>query len=441
MGTVEYEILKEKENEMKSIIIAHPGKQHSFHTAIGVKKTGFRMQYCTTVYDKPGSLTHFIKRFLSKNDSEKANTRRNSEIKDSEVCQILEWYGLYQLFMMRRNISGDRYNKINDSLNVKFGHRVAKLAKKTHVDAVISYDNNSMTLFSDLKRMSPETIRILDVSAANRIYMKEIYKSDLQLSPDFADKLKEECPIIESEKVCERVQKEIELSQYFLVGSSFVKKSLEYSGVKSEQIYICPYGVDTSKFYRKALKIRTESEPIRFVFVGGTKQLKGLSYMLQAFQKVDHTKATFTIIGADNLYEKLKEKYAKDVNFAGMILHDKMPEVLQDYDVMVFPSLGEGFSLSMVEAMACGLPVISSTNTGANDFIENSKNGFIVPIQDTDALVDKMQWFIKHHEEIPRMGKNAIKTASALTWDNYHKKVAAAIRKIVEHEKESRFAG
>ena len=399
------------------------------------------MQYCTTVYDKPGSLTHFIKRFLSKNDSEKANTRRNSEIKDSEVCQILEWYGLYQLFMMRRNISGDRYNKINDSLNVKFGHRVAKLAKKTHVDAVISYDNNSMTLFSDLKRMSPETIRILDVSAANRIYMKEIYKSDLQLSPDFADKLKEECPIIESEKVCERVQKEIELSQYFLVGSSFVKKSLEYSGVKSEQIYICPYGVDTSKFYRKALKIRTESEPIRFVFVGGTKQLKGLSYMLQAFQKIDHTKATFTIIGADNLYEKLKEKYAKDVNFAGMILHDKMPEVLQDYDVMVFPSLGEGFSLSMVEAMACGLPVISSTNTGANDFIENSKNGFIVPIQDTDALVDKMQWFIKHHEEIPRMGKNAIKTASALTWDNYHKKVAAAIMEIVEHEKESRFAG
>ena len=91
--------------------------------------------------------------------------------------------------------------------------------------------------------------------------------------------------------------------------------------------------------------------------------------------------------------------------------------------------------------MACGLPVISSTNTGANDFIENSKNGFIVPIQDTDALVDKMQWFIKHHEEIPRMGKNAIKTASKLTWNNYHEKVGAAVREIMKHEKESRFVG
>ena len=92
---------------MKSIIIAHPGKQHSFQTAVGVKKTGFHMEYCTTVYDKPGSLTNFIKRFLNKNDSEKANTRRSSKIKDTEVHQILEWYGLYQLFMMRRNISGD----------------------------------------------------------------------------------------------------------------------------------------------------------------------------------------------------------------------------------------------------------------------------------------------------------------------------------------------
>lgn len=420
---------------MKLIIIAHPGKQHSFQTAIGVKKTGFRMEYCTTVYDKPGSLTHFIKRFLNKNDSEKANTRRSQSINDFEVHQILEWYGLYQLFMMRRNISGEQYNKINDSLNVKFGHRVAKLAKRMHADVVVSYDNDSLALFSDLSKNSPDTIRILDMAAANRIYMKKVYEEDCKLSPDFAAKLKEECPIIESKAVCDRIQKEIELSQYFLVGSSFVKKSLEYSGVASERIYLCPYGVDTSEFCRKEFKIRGESEPIRFVFVGGTKQLKGLSYMLQAFQKVNHAKATFTIIGADNLDIKLKEKYATDVDFVGMILHDKMPEVLQNYDVMIFPSLGEGFSLSMVEALACGLPIISSTNTGVNDFIEDGENGFIVPVQDTNAIVDKMQWFINHREEIPRMGRNAIKTASELTWDNYHETVAAAIKEIVEHEK------
>lgn len=420
---------------MKSIAVVHPGKQHSFQTAKAVKLAGASLEYFTTVYDKPGSLTHAVKPFLGKTDSEKANTRRCTDLNDDEVKQFFEWYGLYQLLMMRMHITGEEYDRINDRLNVWFGHRVARHLKRENVDLVISYDNNSATLFSDLKEKAPNIIRVLDVSAANRVYMKKIYEEDLQVSPEFADKLKDECPILGDQSICERIQEEINLSQYFLVGSSFVKKSLEYSGVKPEQIYVCPYGVDTDKFCRERIEIRPDEEPIRFVFIGGTKQLKGLSYMLQAFQQIDNKKATFTIIGTDNICSDLKEKYAKNVTFLGMILHKKMPEVLQNYDVMLFPSLGEGFGLSMAEAMACGLPVISTANTGAYDIVSDAQNGFIVPIQDADAIANKMQWFINNREEIPRMGQNAMKTVSELTWDNYYKQVAAAIGEIIEREK------
>lgn len=420
---------------MKSIAVVHPGKQHSFQTAMAIKLAGANLEYFTTVYDKPGSLTHAVKPFLGKADSEKANTRRCTDFNDDEVKQAFEWYGLYQLLMMRMHITGRQYDRINDQLNVWFGHRVAKRLKRENIDLVISYDNNSATLFSDLKEKAPNIIRVLDVSAANRIYMKKIYEEDLQLSPDFADKLKDECPILGDQAICERIQEEIDLSQYFLVGSSFVKKSLEYSGVKAEQIYVCPYGVDTSQFYRKEFKTRNVDEVIRFVFVGGTKQLKGLSYMLEAFQQLDHTKATFTIIGSDNIAPDLKTKYAQDVNFLGMILHDEMSRTLQNYDVMVFPSLGEGFSLSIVEAMACGLPIISSTNTGVNDFIVEGENGFLVPIQNADAIAEKMQWFINHREEIPRMGRNAMNDASNMTWENYYRKIGIALENIMACEK------
>lgn len=426
---------------MNLIIVSHPGKQHSFQTAYAIEKTSYDLEYCTTVYDKAGSLTRFVKPFLGKKDTTKANTRRCEQIPDEKVHQILEWYGLYQLFMQRQRISGDTFNKINDRLNVWFGHRVAKIAKKRNAIAVISYDNNSMTLFSDLQENAPNIVRILDVSAANRIYMKKIYEEDCRLSSDFADKLREECPVIQSDEVCQRIQKEIDLSQYFLVGSTFVKESLEYSGVKPEQIYVCPYGVDTSCFYRKEFRMREENEPIRFVFVGGTKQLKGLSYMLDAFQMIDHKKATFTIVGADNLSAELKAKYANDVIFAGMIPHDKIGDTLQNYDVMVFPSLGEGFSLAVTEAMACGLPIISSTNTGVNDFIVDGRNGFIIPVQSSDAIAKKMRWFINHREQIPEMGENAIKTAKSLTWEMYHKKVAVAVEEIIEREKKNNSFG
>ena len=89
----------------------------------------------------------------------------------------------------------------------------------------------------------------------------------------------------------------------------------------------------------------------------------------------------------------------------------------------------------MAEAMACGLPVISTANTGAYDIVSDAQNGFIVPIQDADAIANKMQWFINNREEIPRMGQNAMKTVSELTWDNYYKQVAAAIGEIIEREK------
>ena len=84
-----------------------------------------------------------MKPFLGKTDSEKANTRRCTDLNDDEVKQFFEWYGLYQLLMMRMHITGEEYDRINDRLNVWFGHRVARHLKRENVDLVISYDNNS----------------------------------------------------------------------------------------------------------------------------------------------------------------------------------------------------------------------------------------------------------------------------------------------------------
>lgn len=420
------------------VVLAHPGKQHSYQTAIAVEHMGCDLLYCTTVYDKPGSITHFIKNFLKGADKAKANTRSCNQIPNNKVHQRLEFYGLYQLLAMRLLKSKATMDRINDTLNDSFGKSIAKLAKRNNADLVISYDNNSLMLFKNLMLTCPQVIRVLDVSAANRIFMREIYKRDCQIQPDFAGKLKNECPIIDSNEKIKRIQDEICCSQYFLVGSSFVRRSLEFSGVRPEQIFVCPYGVDTNKFKRKELRVRLPNEPIRFVFVGGTKELKGLAYMLEAFQMVDHEKATFTIVGVDDLDDWLKKKYAKDVVFTGTVLHNDMPTLLQNYDVMVFPSLGEGFALSIVEAMACGLPVIASCNTGVNDYIRDLYNGFIIPIQDSKSIAEKMQWFMIHHEKIPEMGQNAIETVSQLTWKNYYKSVEYAIEKIAMIERKNR---
>lgn len=418
------------------VLISHPGKQHSYRTAQAVLKQGHELDYCTTVYDKPGSLTNMLKLFLNRKNRVSAESRKSPFIPDECVKQVMEMEGLYQLLLERISTNKKTLARINDLIISSFAKKVAKIAKKRGSDIVISYDYNSSELFSLLDKKKTNSIKVLDCSAANRLFMSHVYIDDLLLSPDFADKLQTECPYLNDQAMMYRLKKEIASADFFLAGSTFVKKSLEFSGVSSSKIFVCPYGVDLDEFSNKEYMESLDSRRVRFVFVGGTKQIKGLSYMLQAFQMIDHRHATFTIIGKDDLSNDLKKKYGTDVNFLGIINHRDMPRILRNYDVMVFPSLGEGFGLSILEAMATGIPVISSTNTGINDYIRDGYNGFIVPIQNANAIADKMRWFIDNRKEIPKMGYNATITAKQFTWDSYYEKVGSAITSIFDSSAE-----
>ena len=117
----------------------------------------------------------------------------------------------------------------------KFGLKVAKLAIELNADAVVMYDVNAKECFKYLKQYAPNILRIMDVSAANRLYMKKIYEDDMKICPEFSNKLLQERKILWNEKFCKRINDEICLTNIFLVPSSFVAKSLEYRGISKEQ--------------------------------------------------------------------------------------------------------------------------------------------------------------------------------------------------------------
>lgn len=429
------------EKNMK-IIVCHPAQQHSYRLATAIKMDHSLFKYLTTVYYRRGTFTWLVALLLRGRFKVKATNRKCHYLSVHDIKQYCEVEGLMKLLALNIPLFAKWYSFFKYDTADRFARKVANYAIKNDVDAVITYDDCSPLLFEILEKKAPHIVRIMDFSAANQIYMKKIYEHDMELQPDFAKKLKEERPAVQSPYIQDRLLREINATQYFLAGSRFVKESLEYSGVKPDQIRVCHYGVDVSQFQRERLLTRKENEPIRFVFVGGTKQLKGLSYMLEAFQHVDHQKATFTIIGIDNLSGELKQKYGKDVYFRGAVLHDQMPQELKKYDVMIFPSLGEGFGLSIIEAMACGLPVIATNHTGGNDIIEDGSTGFVIPIEDEKAIQEKMMWFINHREKIPQMGLSAMKTAKEMTWESYYVHVAKAVKEIIRYAKEeSCFAG
>ena len=318
---------------------------------------------------------------------------------------------------------------------------MARYAIKNKVDMVITYDDCSPLLFEILREQAPNIIRVLDMSAANLHYMRQIYDRDTELMPEFANRLHQEYAKVWNDEIMDKCLREIKASQYFLTPSSFVRKSLKYSGVKDSQMLDCPYGVDISEFYCKEYLEPSITRPLKFVYVGGVKELKGISYLLEAFMKIPKEYAELTVVGNFNPNDMDIKKYLERVHFTGMMLHSEIPDILRASDVFVFPSLGEGLSLSTLEAAACGLPLIVSENSGVNDYVREGEEGFVIPIQNIDAIVNSVEWFCKHHDKIVEMGKKARKMALQFTWDKYYEKAAQSIEEVVCNARKSDFAG
>jgi glycosyltransferase involved in cell wall biosynthesis len=97
----------------------------------------------------------------------------------------------------------------------------------------------------------------------------------------------------------------------------------------------------------------------------------------------------------------------------------------------VFPSLVEGFGLTALEAMACGLPVILSSNTFAEDVITDGVEGFIVPIRDSAAIAERLRLLAADPELRARMGAAARRTAEQHSWTRYGRQIVGIFRDLL----------
>ena len=406
------------------VLIAHPAQQHSYRLAIALKKAGMLDKYITTVYYKNRSLTYFVSKFLKGSLKIKAENRHCTYIDDNEVIQYCEGEGLLKLVALNTRFLKKKYDLIKYNTADRFAKKVAKYAIKHHVDAVVTYDDCSPLLFEELQKKAPNILRILDMSAANILYMRNIYERDMDIVPSFANRLRKERSICWNPIIINRAEREIKATQKFLVPSNFVAKSLEFSGVKTEQIILCPYGVDVSQFSMKKFDENQfiHTRPIRFIYVGGVKELKGIAYLFDAFMEIPTDDAILTVVGSYCSSDDDIKPYLERIRFTGNILHDEVANELKNSDVFVFASLGEGLSLSTLEAAACGLPLIVTENSGVNDGISD-KEGFVIPIQSKDAIKEKVLWFINHPEKIYPMGEAARKFALLYSWDAYYERI------------------
>ena len=291
-----------------------------------------------------------------------------------------------------------------------------------NIDAVYAYEDGAAATFETAKQQG--IICLYELPILFYRTSRQIQAQEAELFPDLAPALQ---AVKEPPQKIERKEKEIQLADRIFVPSSFVKESLLSAGIAPEKITVIPYGSPINYFQPQAKTDRT----FRAIFIGRLSPRKGVHYLLQAWQELKLSEAELLFVGSNWFPDGWLDRYCDDFSHIPSVPHNTLNQYYSSGDVLVLPSLVEGLSLVQLEAMACGIPIITTYNAGGTDIITDGVEGFIIPIRDVEALKEKLEWCYEHPEELAQMGKAARKKAEQLTWDLYRQRLANQVSKIL----------
>jgi alpha-maltose-1-phosphate synthase len=302
--------------------------------------------------------------------------------------------------------------------NRAFDKRLAS-AISTGDCAVVATSGAALKTFQRARELGITTF--LEYPIAHHSFSERLLREEAALRPEFARTLQSHSFSRRRRKCLEA---EIELADYIFVFSSFHSATFVARGIPSTKLILVPLGVDSNLFVPLE---RRAQRAFRMIFVGQIGQRKGLSYLIDAVELLSRSfEVELVLVGS---VVGTAEPWASrpHVRHIPHVARRELPELYADADAFVLPSLVEGFALTALEAMACGLPVVVSTHTFGRDLIADGLDGFVVPIRDTSALTERLAALASSRDLRESMGRAARQRAEEFTWTKYGDTVAAEI--------------
>lgn len=333
------------------------------------------------------------------------------------------------------------WSKLPDSVNKIYNptsfinETFDKLASRkiTKTDLFVGWSTKSLYTMRKAKDLGATTV--LERGSSHRRYQEQILKEEY-------DKLGIS-HTVGLEKVAKKELKEYEEADYIEVPSTFVKRTFIDKGFPEEKIILGFRGVDLSEFKQ----IDKNDDVFRVVFAGGMNLRKGVPYLLRAFSELNLPNSELILLGSkDNDIKSFFQKYNvksgdkpsvgnREILHLGHKPQNELYKYYSQGSVFVMPSIEEGLAGVQPQAMACGLPLICTTNTGGEDLIRDGKDGFVIPIRDVDSLKEKLTFMYENPKKCKEMGQSAKdRITSRFTWDDYGEKITKKYKSILNKD-------
>ena len=233
-----------------------------------------------------------------------------------------------------------------------------------------------------------------------------------------------------------RLQIEIPLCDYLVVGASTVRDSYVRQGFPAERITVIPYGVDLDRFFPPTAEevAAFNDGKFRVICVAQMTPRKGIHYLLEAWRrlKLPPNRAELLLIGpVAEAMKAVMRAYVGEYTHIPHVAHDHLRNHYGRSSIFVLPSVEDGFGYVTAEAMGCGLPVVVSRAAGSADMVDEGVNGFVVPSRSVEALQEKIELLYRDGDLRHAMGKKTLEySRHRYRWSAYASSLASHHRTL-----------
>jgi starch synthase len=412
------------------ILFSHPtGNANVRHAALGLQRAGLLGEFWTGVNYRGGPLFRLLPAGVR---HQLARRSFAPELQPHLHSYPFLEYG--RLLAHRAGLSRLTRHE-NGPLSVdavyrSLDRRVSRRLRTGLFTGVYAYEDGAAATFREAKKRGCATYYDLPIGywRAARVLLTE----EAQREPAWASTLigNEDSP----EKTA-RKDEELSLADVIFVASSYTLKTLRSAPALTAPIEVIPYGAPPRPAHapQRANRNEREDRPLRAIFVGSLGQRKGLSYLFEACRRLGSS-VELTIIGTQPLQPcAALDAELKRVRWIPSCPHAEVLTEMAAHDVFVFPSLFEGFGLVLLEAMAMGLPILTTAHTAGPDLIDDGVEGFIVPIRSADAIAEKLELLRRNRPLINEMGARAAERAKHFTWQAYGERLSARVAGLAKN--------
>ena len=204
----------------------------------------------------------------------------------------------------------------------------------------------------------------------------------------------------------QRLQAEWDLADIILVNSEWSSDALVKQGVEAKRIIIVPLAID--------LPPKPMHQPVnpagrlKVIWLGSVILRKGIQYLVEAARLLERENIEFLLAGPVGISPQVVANFPANMKMLGRVTRDQLTEVYQQGHVFVLPTVSDGFAITQLEAMAHGLPVVTTSNCGR--VVTDGLDGLIVPARDSVALAAALARLNADRKLLLAMSRHALET-------------------------------